>query len=199
MQYCLRIKIEFRLKGRCTLSDFNENEVLKVTKLQYFFAALSFVPLLGFLVSLILLPVSLFSKKEGSNRIAFIASIGTIIWVLIFTLYTPAAPKAVTLRNGNVIYPLSEGNMYFSAENTTAYHFKYQTAVDIENEVKLKEEAELVWLLVQPKVNSKEYTLAALSASSPKIKTGLITSKNKNFGFLLKKSGNGNWSFLDKP
>jgi len=90
-------------------------------------------------------------------------------------------------------------HMYFSAKDTTAYHFKYQTAVDIDNEVELKEEAELVWLLVQPKVNFKEYKLAALSASSPKIKTGLITSTNKNFGFMLEKSDSGKWSFLDKP
>ncbi len=181
------------------MSDIKESEILKVGKLQYFFAALSFVPLLGFLVSLILLPVSLFSKKAGSNRIASITSIGTILWVLIFTMYTPAAPKAVTLQNGNVIYPLREGSMYFSAKDTTAYHFKYQTAVNIENEVELKEEAELVWLLVRPKVNFKEYKLAALSASSPKVKTGLITSTNKNFGFMLEKSDSGKWTFLDKP
>ncbi len=93
------------------MNDIKENEVLKVGKLQYFFAALSFVPLLGFLVTLILLPVSLFSKKDGSNRIASITSIGTVLWVLVFTMYTPAAPKAVTLQNGNIIYPLSEGNI----------------------------------------------------------------------------------------
>jgi len=162
------------------LNDMIESEPLKVGKFQYFLAGLSFVPLLGFLVGIILLPVSIFSKKKGSNRIAVITASGLLLWVLVFVLYTPTDPteniRPIVLENGNAIYPLSEGNMYFSSEDSTAYSFKYQTAVDINNKVKLKEEAELVWILLQSKVDEKNYKLATLSAAAPKIKKSVATA-----------------------
>jgi len=178
-----------------------ESEPLKVGKFQYFLAGLSFVPLLGFLVGIILLPVSIFSKKKGSNRIAVITASGLLLWVLVFVLYTPTDPteniRPIVLENGNAIYPLSEGNMYFSSKDSTAYSFKYQTAVDINNKVKLKEEAELVWILLQSKVDEKNYKLATLSAAAPKIKKRYFLSTNQSYGFVLRKSENGSWSFSE--
>jgi hypothetical protein len=98
----------------------------KVGRLQYFLAVLTFVPFLGFLIGVILLPINIFSKKIGSNRIAIIAFSGILFWVLVSLLYEAEEPQPVTLKNGNVIYPLKEGVMYFSEESEAAYSLTYE-------------------------------------------------------------------------
>jgi hypothetical protein len=180
------------------LNDVSEVVSLKVGKLQYFLAALTFVPGLGFLIGIVLLPINIFSKKIGSNRIALIAALGIIFWVLISLLYQPEAPKPVTLKNGNVIYPLKEGVMYFTEETDAAYSLSYQTGLDLDNEVKLREEAEYVWMLAKPNVERNDYKIAVLSASTPMVKTGLFTHSSSHHAFVLKKSENNKWSFRDQ-
>ena len=183
------------------MNDVVENVPMKVGKFQYFLAALSFIPVLGFLVGVILIPISLFSKKRGANRIAAISSSGVMLWALVFLLHTPDDPtkniRPLVLDNGNTVYPLSEGEMYFSSGGATAYTFKYQTTVDIDKKIELKEEAKLVWRLLQSNVDKTDYKIAALSASAPRVQNNYFVSTNKSFGFIVKKSENGRWSFKE--
>ena len=168
----------------------------KIGKTQYFFSFLTFIPLLGTLIALVLLPISLFSKKYDSKKIAVISLIGLVVSTgILFICFFQKDITPTTLKNGNQVYLLGSGPV-FNKEGK-GIKLTYQTMLPKNQTDSLKKEVELVWDLFKPTAEESKAVFAILEASQPRVKTGFFTYKISSlYTFIIKKNQDNKWYFI---
>jgi hypothetical protein len=99
------------------------------------------------------------------------------------------------LPSGREVKVLGMSKMFFS-KGDPALMLKYQTDLRLEDQAQLRKEVEEVWQAFRTDVEQAGLKVAIISVHEPP-KRLLIVSTNKSYNFVIQKSPEGTWTFLD--
>ncbi|MEZ8103313.1 MULTISPECIES: hypothetical protein [Vibrio] len=120
--------------------------------------------------------------------------------IALFLLFPPlseAATKSVILPSGETIEVQSISKIYAAGSKEWVLIINYITD-SIDNKVSLRERADLIWEFFRPIVEKAGYTNAGIKAKAyvhDAEKT--IFKKSKAYTFIIRKSDDGIWRFLE--
>ena len=173
----------------------------EVGTIRYVLSVFTFIPIIGTLIAIILIPINIFSNKIGSNKIVGIASAGFIVSIGLAFLISSQLPKRnavpIILKNGNNIILKSKGIAF--GKGWKALKIDYQTQIPLDQINILRKEAKLVWELFKKEANESDYKNGVIMACEPPIKTGFFTKSTNAYTFVLKKNNEGEWAFITQP
>jgi hypothetical protein len=99
------------------------------------------------------------------------------------------------LPSGREVKVLGVSKMFFS-KGDPALMLKYRTDLRLEDRALLRKEVEEVWQAFRVDVEQAGLKAAIISVHEPP-KRLLIVSTNKSYNFVIQKSAEGAWEFLD--
>jgi len=99
------------------------------------------------------------------------------------------------LPSGREVKVLGVSKMFFS-KGDPALMLKYRTDLRLEDQEQLRKEVEEVWQAFRVDVEQAGLKAAIISVHEPP-KRVLIVSTNKSYNFVIQKSAEGKWEFLD--